>query len=250
MLKGDADVGTSRTSMSHSELGTWFECELSAHYHNTRLVVWEPVIEPWKINVRAGLDLTEILKIPSTRWMDWYLKETYLSRTTSTDNLNERAGGKMRDIRRLLRSTLVPENLIDDHGGESGTVGVRLISDVCQALLHVMYPSSIDLGVYRPFCGTLTLPGYNHASWLRRYGFPEREEIKELKPAISLVVRADKPLHINITGALIESVMGSASSSSMLQLDKSEKKPLAPHWIRNNTGRVSEPTSREAAVLS
>eukprot|EP00978_Attheya_sp_CCMP212_P012279 scaffold30492_cov47-Attheya_sp.AAC.1 len=85
MLKGDADVGTSRTR----------------------------------------LDLTEILKIPSTRWMDWYLKETYLSRTTSTDNSNERTGGKMRDIRRLLRSTLVPENLIDDHGGESGTVGVR-----------------------------------------------------------------------------------------------------------------------------
>ena len=38
-------------------LMTWMTCEVSAHYHNQRLVEWEPFIEPWTFGFRVGVDL-------------------------------------------------------------------------------------------------------------------------------------------------------------------------------------------------
>jgi hypothetical protein len=77
------------------------------------------------------------------------------------------------------------------------------------------------------------LPTREKLDWLVGFGFPGRENGEVY--AASCVLSDSKPLNINVTGALLENVLGYLHNPKARGLQR-----VAPHWIRNDTGMVSE----------
>jgi hypothetical protein len=106
-----------------------------------------------------------------------------------------------------------------------------LASTARSTILSVQYPisESRDDRETRLF---LSLPGQDAMGWLYGFGFPDipRKDNRESTDqfSVSCLLSDKKPLNINLTGALIENVLG--------YLDNAKK---APHWIRNESGMVS-----------
>jgi hypothetical protein len=76
------------------------------------------------------------------------------------------------------------------------------------------------------------LPTREKLDWLVGFGFPGRENGEVY--AASCVLSDTKPLNINVTGALLENVLGFLHNPKVRGLQR-----VAPHWIRNDTGMVS-----------
>ena len=70
--------------------------------------------------------------------------------------------------------------------------------------------------------------------WLRNFGFPEssrKENRNSDQYSISCILSDQKPLNINLTGALIENLLGYVDNAKRDAFDA-----VAPHWIHNESG--------------
>jgi hypothetical protein len=216
----------------HLTSSGWVDCEITAHYHNRRLVAWEPFIEPWAANVRFGANLVEVLKMsPLLKRSDHESSKSGFD-PWILGNLNEGPTDKLRDFGRLFRAPFQsaaskPSQQIS----QTDFCYLMLASTARSTILSVQYPisESRDDRETRLF---LSLPGQDAMGWLYGFGFPDipRKDNRESTDqfSVSCLLSDKKPLNINLTGALIENVLG--------YLDNAKK---APHWIRNESGMVS-----------
>ena len=78
------DVELRKTLIYAVTVGGWVACRVTGHYHNRRLVAWEPFIEPWTANVCFGIDLVE-----ACRWKPITKQEANISRTATESSLLE-----------------------------------------------------------------------------------------------------------------------------------------------------------------
>jgi hypothetical protein len=80
------------------------------------------------------------------------------------------------------------------------------------------------------------LPATDPEKWLELFGYPSitSRGAKRDRAAIICGISDSRPLNLNLTGALIESVLGFLGGAS-----KESIHPTVPHTIRNLTGLVS-----------
>lgn len=238
---------------SHMTLGGWIRSELSASYHNRRLVAWEPFVEPWVLHIRAGIDLVRAFAMVPSPWIDESRLDSDSHSILSSfigEGNNERAGERIRDIGRLLRSPFSPDstarkkrNAADCVVGLSAAnmsyVIMKSIAPefIASALCPIGFPNKhLCLGEQIQRQSSDCLPGTEPAILLEQFGYPSIAVHGEKRDSAAFLcsICDSRPLNVNVTGALIENVLG------FLGEEKDElSQPIAPHLIRNSSGLVS-----------
>jgi hypothetical protein len=245
-------ISPSRKYISGSELMNmtvvgWLGCRVTGHYHNRRLVAWEPFIEPWMANIRFGIDLVEVL-----HWKPVVKHEANISRKTAdfgapeleTPETSLASSGKerLRDFGRLFRSPF-QQNALSSHLPQKGAAVfshpdfsfLMLSSSARNTISSALYPQ----GGSSPGVESIlfsAMPTHSPLDWLRSFGQPNRSgEQREVDEpfSISVVLSDEKPLNVNLTGALIENLMGYLDHAK-----SAGSKSVVPHIIRNDTGMV------------
>jgi hypothetical protein len=241
---GKSQSLVSGVDVIHLTAAAWVHCEVSADYHNRRLVAWEPFIEPWTADVRLGADLVEALQ-PSnlSTWGPSSRSVQSPFDALSSGKINERAGERLRDIGRLFRAPFKSTSSAKPAENESSPDFIAhadfsylmLASTARNSIMAVLHPSTGARPEKETFVFS-TLPSHRPMNWLHAFGFPQHiHEGQSLNSRHSVVcmVTDTRPLNVNLTGALIENVMGYLNS------EKQEGyRTVAPHWIRNDSGMV------------
>jgi hypothetical protein len=245
---GHSEPLVSGVDVMHLTAAGWVSCEVSADYHNRRLVAWEPFIEPWVADLRFGIDLVEVLRISPSIKKDlpsWNSpSESVLSPVDvfQSGSINEMAGETLRDIGRLLRS---PFKATSTKPAHNGYIPSHLIShpDICYLMLASAARSTMVSVLYPPTASTpeardlvfSSLPGRSPEEFLSSFGFPQTHGQDGRNPmpyhSMSFVISDVQPLNVNLTGALIENILSF--------VDNAKREEFAPHWIRNDSGMVS-----------
>jgi hypothetical protein len=114
---------------------------------------------------------------------------------------------------------------------------LMLASTTRTTMLSVLYPKS-DNRPEKEERLFSSLPGKNPMDWLYGFGLPgfPRNDGRESTDqySVSCLLSDVRPLNINLTGALIENVLGYLDN-----VKQDGFRTVAPHWIRNDTGMVS-----------
>ena len=232
----DPISASSSKEYRHLHLGAWMSCEISAYYHNRRLVEWEPFIEPWCFIIRVGVDLMRIMKLPAVQLELEALPE---AKGESGESSEPEQGlvntvSRLADIGRLLRSpfgaTQANAGVMPKTGPEmtdTDACALLLLSKVSDMLESATLPELSDNPRF-PY-----LPGSNTVDWMRLYGYPIDTDATSsmVDPALLCNVSDEGPLDINITGAMIDTLWQ--------YLSKSHARETAPHLIQNRSGLVS-----------
>lgn len=252
--------GSPRQYISGSEvmnitMGGWVSCQITGHYHNRRLVEWEPFIEPWTSSARFGIDTVEVLK-----WNPIMKEEAKISRTshhispagvqaTQVEPESAGKGDRLRDIGRLFRSPF--QSLQSNSSTRKGAVFISH-SDFCYLMLSstarttvigALFPSS-DSQSEKESKVFAIMPSQGPLEWLEGFGQPTKT--RGNGPfAVSLLVTDTRPLNINLTGALIDNVMGYLNNSK-----RAVTRAVVPHLIRNDTGMVRSTYMRPPFILN
>eukprot|EP00977_Amphora_coffeiformis_P007537 scaffold1650_cov163-Amphora_coffeaeformis.AAC.3 len=222
----------------HVIAGAWLSCEISAYYHNRRLVEWEPFIEPWSFVVRLGADLMRILRLQAVSIEFDIFPETD---TKSAEPALPSPANRLAHLSRLLRS---PFGTGQSYTGVL-TKTEQSISDtdVCRVLLRLHALEILHSAVFRapgvPNVDRLPpLPGENCLEWMQGHGYPVRSEASNTQPVVAPAllfhVSDEGSLDINFTGAMIDTLWQYLSSG--------REKETAPHLIQNRSGLVSNLT--------
>jgi hypothetical protein len=241
-LRGDQTTNDTdhlnQSMLSHATFAGWIHVDIAAHYHNRRLVAWEPLIEEWTADAKLGIDLVRVLNLAPSIRSDSALvaseKDIIQSSTVNT-------GERLRDIRRLFGSPFVSKQ----SQGSSESI-VKSPSDMPYLLLVSVAPSLISLALHHTQSRDLDfqhshssqrrvmkIPGLKRLEWLKQFGHPGfTGEKTSVEPAIQCALSDTKPLNINLTGALIENLATYMSGTI-------NTNAIIPHWIRNETGLVS-----------
>ena len=248
--RGNQDESSSMQYMAgpeamHVIVGGWVSCKVTGHYHNRRLVAWEPFIEPWSATVSFGIDLVE-----ACRWKPMSKQESNMSRTSTAssfimvpeDEPQERGKDRLREIGRLIRSPF--QSL---QSSISITEGAPCIfySDLCYLMLSSAARSTMLSTLYERSGSRSeieskifnTLPSKVPLEWLHKFGKPRKApgSGESCNPfSVSVVLADTRPLNVNLTGALIENVMGYLSNSKKTTTSNT----IVPHLIRNSSGMV------------
>jgi hypothetical protein len=212
----------------HLLVAAWLSCEVSAYYHNRRLVEWEPFIEPWCFVVRLGGDLMRALNLPP-------LATGFEVFPTSDGDPSKQAiqspVSRLGHWSRLLRSPFGVSNPEVDTPSKAGPIFTD--SDVCVLLLHAVIPEVLDSALF-PVQGEGALarspffPGEQLMKWMVMHGYPSRQDDD---PAILCQISDEGLLDVNVTGALIDTLWQF--------LSKKDDTETAPHLIKNDSGLVS-----------
>jgi hypothetical protein len=225
-------------------LGGWVACKVTGHYHNRRLVAWEPFIEPWTARVSFGVDLVE-----ACRWKSITKQEANMSRTLtnsslleiSKDETPEKGKDRLREIRRLIRSPF--QSLQSSASIRKGAPCI-CYSDLCYLMLSSSARSTI-LSTLHAFSGPRseieaiffnTMPSKAPLEWLHGFGKPRKSSGtgESRNPfSVSVELADTMPLNVNLTGALIENVMDYLNN-----LKRTSSNVIAPHLIKNSSGMV------------
>lgn len=226
----------------------WVCCQLTGHYHNRRLVAWEPFIEPWTGNIRFGIDLVEALQWNPVITVDAKMSGSpadlavpeLVSKETSFSSAGKE---RLRDFGRLFRSPF-QQNLQSPDSPRKRAADLSH-SDLCFLMLSSSARKTIASALYptgdsSPAIESIlfsTLPFSSPLDWLQNFGLPSRGgDLREVNEpfSISVLLSDEKPLNINLTGALIENVLGYLDHAKSVG-----SKSVVPHLIRNDTGMVS-----------
>ena len=247
--------------VAHMTLGGWMQAEMSARYHNRRLVAWEPFIEPWVVNVRTGIDMVRAFKLSPSAWLgELNSRSSGFMSSIVGEGINEKAGERIRDIGRLLRSPFSPTASVRK-SGDGQMVGHEEMSPTNlsyivmksispRVVASALYPAGSVPNNYSPrnvqvqMSGMQCLPGTEPTKWLEVFGYPSvASHGKSDSAAVVCSISDSRPLNVNLTGALIENVMGYLGGGN-----KESIHPPAPHMIRNFTGLVSVPVLNSFAL--
>lgn len=228
--------------LANIEIGCWYQCELSAHYHNKKLVAWEPLLEPWTVEGQLGCDITRVSKKEP-------LVLTSGSFTTAASTEPASALSSFLHTRRFssLISTLqsvgsyaTPSGGSDEANGiEEGII--QSSSGASYALLLVSGEELVLSALSPEQRANTTSLGYtrHHArDWLSLFGAPQQPKRTERqptqqRPCFSLRLRDHGPMNVNLTGAFISDAIGLLSAELK---SSSKKQAAAPHVIRNESG--------------
>jgi hypothetical protein len=243
----------SGVTVQHLLAGGWLSCEVSASYHNRRLVAWEPFIEPWTLEIRLGVDLVRALKVHplfEENRVQWKSLEQPMH-SPLTSPLGS-GGARLRDIGRLLRSPFRSDKSAStDHAGLELSSLLETDGDFCYLMLASSGNEILSDALFQPSSATgrvplSVLPGTNPTQWLSRFGFPlaKSPDVKDkATPAVVCWISDATPLNVNVTGAMIESL-----SEYRGKEEGGKSGRVDPHWIRNDTGLVSESHSRQYCI--
>ena len=246
---GNQDKNSSRQYIAGSEImnvtiGGWVSCKVTGHYHNRRLVAWEPFIEPWTASISFGIDLVE-----ACHWKPITKQEASMSRTStnssfldiSKDEPPEKGKDRLKEIGRLIRSPF--QSLQSSASTRKGAPHISY-SDLCYLMLSSSARSTILSTQYERSGSRSeiesnlfnTLPSKVPLEWLHRFGKPRKSPGSgdSCNPfSVSVVLADTMPLNINLTGALIENVMGYLTNTK-----RTNSNAIVPHLIRNSSGMV------------
>ena len=239
---GKSQSLVSGVDVMHLTAAAWIHCEVSADYHNRRLVAWEPFIEPWTADVRLGADLVEALHLRPSNLSTWSPSSQSIQSpfdALSSGKINERAGERLRDIGRLFRAPFKSISSARPAESESSTDFIShadfsylmLASTARNSIITVLHPST-GARPEKEIVVFSTLPSHRPMNWLHAFGFPQHiheGQSQNSRHSVVCMVTDTRPLNVNLTGALIENVVGYLNS---------EKQEVAPHWIRNDSGMV------------
>ncbi len=247
---GNQDDNSSRQYITGPEVmnvnvGGWVACKVTGHYHNRRLVAWEPFIEPWTASVSFGIDLVE-----ACRWKQ-IAKHATISRVSTASSLismsesepPDKGKDRLREIGRLIRSPF--QSLQYSTSTKKGAPCISY-SDLCYLMLSSAARSTILSALYERSGSRSeiesklfnTVPSKVPLEWLHRFGKPRKSPGSgdSYNPfSVSVVLADTMPLNINLTGALIENVMG-----YLTNVKRPNSNAIVPHLIRNSSGMVSE----------
>lgn len=230
-------------SPRHLLAGGWLNCEISASYHNRRLVTWEPFIEPWRFETVFGSDVSRAAKlhpVSDRRTGKSFVLEEVQPHSHISSPM--RGSGRLRDIGRLLRSPFQsdqsPEienkvNFLCSFDSDVDFCYLSLMSTAKDTIRSASYPI-VSFGRPPPLS---ILPGNQPTSWLNHFGYLSRDtgpKGQSQDPMVMCQLTDSMPLNINLTGALVENL-----SEYLSERDQGKSKRLAPHRIRNETGLVS-----------
>jgi hypothetical protein len=239
---GKSESLVSGVHVMHLTAAAWIHCEVSADYHNRRLVAWEPFIEPWTADVRLGADLVEALHLQPSNLSTWSPSSQSIQSpfdSPTSGKINERAGERLRDIGRLFRAPFKSISSARPAENESSTDFIShadfsylmLVSTARDSIMTVLLPSK-GARPEKEMVVFSTLPSQRPMNWLHAFGFPQHiheGQSQNSRHSVVCMVTDNRPLNVNLTGALIENVVGYLNS---------EKQEVAPHWIRNDSGMV------------
>ncbi|CAB9505998.1 protein sorting-associated protein 13C [Seminavis robusta] len=221
----------------HLMAGAWLNCELSASYHNRRLVAWEPFIEPWNMEVRFGADLVRLNVLPALPESDHSVWRTELEQG---ETVSAYTGDKLREIRNYLRSPFRRSVGNEKEAAEATAKQFPIDADFGYLMLALASNSLVSSALHKGASGSggtllgsknellSNLPSRNPMKWLVCFGHPIHETKSKSGASFSCSVSDSKPLNINLTGALIENLWG--------YLNQEKSRTVAPHWIRNDSG--------------
>ena len=238
----DGMAELSGTAIKNLVAGAWINCDVSADYHNRRLVAWEPFIEPWRLEMMVGADLSQTIGLqpiqghvlsPPHRSEGEVIQP---SRLSSLDLGSTR----LRDIGRLLRAPFQNDRALG-RVNEVDQSGLGSDVDYCFLALLLVAKNIITAASYPLISSvgphpTMVLPNERPMHWLHRFGYPSDHDLNDraIDTAVRCKVTDTLPLNVNITFALVDNLW------EVLAKDDSDKsKRMVPHWIRNETGLVS-----------
>jgi hypothetical protein len=229
---------SSSATRRHMLTGCWLSCEVSASYHNRRLVAWEPFIEPWTLVLRIGADLVRVFNLrPIGNSNDGIVASSHKPFESPMKHTAGAGSNRLRDLGRLLRSPFSANALNEDDESEC-SIGLEI--DFCYLLLSLLKQSYIvpallsHVNSLEKMSFTL-LPGSLPIQWLQLFGYPDLKNIDQQRtPTVALVcwVSDTITLNINLTGALLENM------SEYVSATKGNRSRQVPHWIRNDSGLV------------
>jgi hypothetical protein len=228
--------------VKHIFAGGWLICDISAYYNNRRLVEWEPFVEPWKLELLLGADVSRASNLgPVLDDKPWHT-QTEVRLQPQPSNQLDFGGSRLRDIGRLLRSPFQTDNNSLKTTAIDAPKAVQSDIDFCYLILISMSSETASRAAYprshldRTVSSSL-LPHDRPIQWLIQFGYPAESDLtsKEVQrhPALICKFGDSTPLNLNLTGALLENL------SDYLCKGKDESaRRLAPHWIRNDSGLV------------
>ena len=219
----------------HLVAGAWLSCEISAYYHNRRLVEWEPFIEPWFFVVRLGTDIMRILRLPAVP-IEIEMPTELETESKPTEQSLSSTVTRLASLSRLLRS---PFGANDDSAGILAKSGPFITdTDVCALLLQSKDPDILKSAIFRTPGASYTiglppLPGEDMIEWMRTFGYPVLVENTPARvdPALVFSLTDEGTLDVNVTGAMIDTLWQ--------YLSKKQDRDTAPHLIQNQSGLVS-----------
>jgi hypothetical protein len=226
----------------HIFAGGWLVCGVSGYYNNRRLVEWEPFVEPWKLELLLGADVSRATKLgPLLDDKPWH-NRTAVRLQRQPSNPLDFGGSRLRDIGRLLRSPFQT-----DSSGKTNVIdtpkAVQSDIDFCYLVLtsmsaEIVSRATLQRGPFDRSVLSSLLPHDKPIQWLRQFGYPTESDlsVKELlhHPALICKLVDSAPLNLNLTGALLENL-----SDYLGKGNDGNARRLAPHWIRNDSGLVS-----------
>jgi len=204
----------------------WGTLELSAYYHNRRLVIWEPVIEPWTVRARGEVDINDMFQLIPVDATN-VATESETTSTPLVPKIDTRE--TLRDIGRFLASPF-------KSGAESGVdftlPRIFCEGDFCYKLLTWFARAEIERAtVDGKYSTERMLPHLDVERWLPLYGAQPDPAMGRHR--MDLHVSDVNRLNINFSGALVENLWHLVDGS----LDDSNTR--TPHRIINQTGLVS-----------
>ena len=233
---GDSSENISGVTEYHTLVTTNLEAEISASCHNRRLVLWEPVLEPFDCSVVVGMNLVQLGK---TQPIVLGVTETTtigLANAMKRTPTGKTGKDRLRTITRLLGSPLSPFR-----GGNQKSDGPRAhdnaISrkiDLCFVILRSTLTTKREKNSH--LVGSeLYLPGTNSVKWIQSLGYPNEEAFDSLHSGLHIYLTGRSKLNVNLSGNVIEvfaNVVGSGTSSN-------GSANTVPHTIQNRCGMVS-----------
>mmetsp|Transcript_40995 Transcript_40995/g.123700 ORF Transcript_40995/g.123700 Transcript_40995/m.123700 type:complete len:3362 (-) Transcript_40995:38-10123(-) len=242
MDASNAPALSTRPCLASLLASVWIECSFSAHYHNRRLVAWEPFMEPWTCMMRLGVDVSQSLGWEPIQWLDDSLVEQSLTdqRPSLASLIQERLHD--RSFSRLLRFPSIGSR--DQVTRTEIAIGpLQYSSHVCHLLLYLLQSECLRLALCPASSGRDDLPGGldfaggRQAEWLSLHGHPsltsDSEGNESSTNQISVSIADKTPLNMNLSGALLENL---ELISNELGDGTKRNRLLAPHRIRNETG--------------
>ena len=203
----------------------WISGELSAHYHNRRLVAWEPVVEPWTVHGQFGADLNRLFGQHISRSI-WQIENKSLTSTERLRDIGRRWVSKFSLDTKV--SSMVNASSTGSHMSDLPYILLTSLGwDIVSRALHPSIPDNVKQSK------RILPPASSPREWLELFGLPSPPETDNTAPILCSVSDTN-PLNINVTGALLENL------STYLGLAGTESsRSTVPHWIRNETGLVS-----------
>jgi hypothetical protein len=199
----------------------WLDFTVSAHYHNRRLVIYEPLVEPWAGNIECCVNVSDVFGMQPFEVQIQETGKALIDPIASDSNRLTRFVEGMKNFHRSKDASSTPVK-------QGPTItGLDLCHIIqCSSTSYVkqaIHPARVSDGINaKEIMLTHAPSSTNEVSVV--FSMSNGKADHSIFPQIPPV-----PLNINITGALIENV-------ALMISERSENEQVSPHYIINQTG--------------